>query len=730
MQIEKVDIKNFRKLQNCSISFADKTTLFVGANNSGKTSAMDAMAKFLNKRKFVFNDITLSNRIQINEIGARWLEDENTMKDDISSWNSIMPQFDMWIAVIDNELQYVADLLPTLEWTEGRIGVRFHYCPKDPGDLKEKYVKAYKRARSVEEESKKGLTLWPKNLCDFLEKNYFQGEFITRAYILDPSKFEIEQETDLELECEGNNPLHGIIKVDIINAQRGFQDPENQNNEAETVKGNLSAQLRSYYDKHLNPENMPSLEDLDSLEAINEAERAFNSTLKEKFSSAISELESMGYPGVSDPQISIQTHVSAMESLKHESAVEYILPGENADFRLPERYNGLGYQNLVSMVFLLMRYRDDWMKTGKSAISNSGDAKNIEPIHLVLLEEPEAHLHVQVQQVFIKKAYDVLRNHEILHDNKEFTTQLVITTHSSSIAREVNFANLRYFKRIGCNETSIIPTSKVVDLSDVFGEKVDTDKFVTRYIQTTHCDLFFADAAILVEGAAEKMLIPHFIRNKYQKLNQRYISILEINGRHSHRLKALLEKLCIPVLVITDLDVGEPEGHHKHACPERKKNLISTNYAIANWIIGINDFDKLIDLEEEKKVKKFHTPYSFPIRIAYQKPKLIDYFGKEDEMLSSTFEDSLIYSNLDLFGNTEADEESLIGKIQEKIKGADSSIKLQKEVDETLRNNDGKKASFALDLIFSIDADKLVVPNYIDDGLKWLLTETENVEVD
>ena len=65
----------------------------------------------------------------------------------------------------------------------------------------------------------------------------------------------------------------------------------------------------------------------------------------------------------------------------------------------------------------------------------------------MLVEEPEAHLHVQVQQVFIRKAYSVLRNHEKLGKSDAFSTQLVISTHSSHIAREEEFANLRYFKR-------------------------------------------------------------------------------------------------------------------------------------------------------------------------------------------------------------------------------------------------------------------------------------------
>ena len=57
MRIIGIDIQNFRKLFGCHIDISKETTLFVGANNSGKTSAMDALAKFLANRSFVFNDI-------------------------------------------------------------------------------------------------------------------------------------------------------------------------------------------------------------------------------------------------------------------------------------------------------------------------------------------------------------------------------------------------------------------------------------------------------------------------------------------------------------------------------------------------------------------------------------------------------------------------------------------------------------------------------------------------
>ena len=141
---------------------------------------------------------------------------------------------------------------------------------------------------------------------------------------------------------------------------------------------------------------------------------------------------------------------------------------------------------------------------------------------------------------------------------------------------------------------------------------------------------FFADAAILVKGSAELMLLPHFIRNKYPRLYQRYISILGISGRHSHRLGPLIEKLCLPTLVIADLDSAQKEGHHKAVRPERGKGLISGNYTIYKWLIQKSNLDELPFKEKETSKK---TPYEFPIRVAYQTPVTINYDEKDNEAL-------------------------------------------------------------------------------------------------
>lgn len=85
MKISSIYIQNFRKLYRCKIEFSADTTIFVGANNSGKTSAMDALEKFLAGRSFAFNDITISNREQINDIGKRWEEPECNVPDSLTA---------------------------------------------------------------------------------------------------------------------------------------------------------------------------------------------------------------------------------------------------------------------------------------------------------------------------------------------------------------------------------------------------------------------------------------------------------------------------------------------------------------------------------------------------------------------------------------------------------------------------------------------------------------------
>ena len=142
--------QNFRKLLECHIDISEETTLFVGANNSGKTSAMDAFAKFFANRRFVFNDITISRRIDINRIGSKWAASDCQQPNDLLEWDPIVPKMDIWLDVGPDEMHYVTSIIPTLKWRGGKLGVRLALFPKDVSKLFAEYREAYFSARTTE----------------------------------------------------------------------------------------------------------------------------------------------------------------------------------------------------------------------------------------------------------------------------------------------------------------------------------------------------------------------------------------------------------------------------------------------------------------------------------------------------------------------------------------------------------------------------------------------------
>jgi predicted ATP-dependent endonuclease of OLD family len=251
-----------------------------------------------------------------------------------------------------------------------------------------------------------------------------------------------------------------------------------------------------------------------------------------------------------------------------------------------------------------------------------------------------------------------------------------------------------------------------VNLSKTFGDDTDTSKFATRYIKSTHCDLFFADAAILVEGSAERMLVPHFIRHKFPELAQSYISLLEIGGSHAHRLRPLLETLGLLSLIITDLDSIGDSGTEK-VFPERNKNYRTGNTTLKEWIPKREVLDELLDCPDDDKQSENQQ-----IKVAYPCPIKLKYKGgsTEEEAIPYTFEDSLALANLQLFQGYE-DPKGLLKKLKEAI-GKDTLNETSKEMFDSLRT--GSKAEMALELLYLTEPSQLKPPAYISDGLEWL----------
>jgi len=746
-----VEIANFRKLRSARIDFANDKTVFVGANNSGKSSAMAALRYFLAQKErtnFSLNDFTLSRWPTIDEMGSAWEEArlaERTLPD--PAWQAVLPAIDAWLEVRNDEVHYIQKIIPTLDWEGGLLGVRLRFEPKDPTSLQEEYLTDRAAAASVQAtvasttkktgaggkgEEQALPALWPRSLTDFLRRRLSE-RFVVRAYVLDPAKRgggadEASKSQDLPGDADPieGDPFEGLIQVDDIPAQRGFGQGEKTESDSDGDAGSalgsrrLSSQLRKYYKKHLDPTtNSPEAQDLVALQAIESAQTAFDERLGTSFSRPLTELQTMGYPGITDPSISISTRLSPLDALKHDAAVQYVVKmmngEEQVDLRLPEDSNGLGYQNLISMIFRLMSFRDAWMRVGK--VELSPDKKFIPPLHLVLVEEPEAYLHTQVQQVFIRKAYEVLRNHDDLGEDERLQTQLVVSTHSSHLALECKFGSLRYFRRRPAKDKEV-PCCCVTNLTDVFGGDTTTERFVTRYLNVTHCDLLFADAAVIVEGPAERILVPYFVRHQgeFQSLSECYITWLELGGSHAHRLRKLIEKLGLITLIITDLDAMGQDG--KAVRPLRKAEQKSRNQTLKSWCPGTDSLDQLVEKTDKDKVKEYKKD-DFSVRVAYQCPATIVFNGVSREALANTLEDALVFQNTELFAATPG--QGLVGKFRAAITNSDTIEALGENVMEALKH--GGKAELALDLLELEDPKALVPPDYIRDGLIWLSAE-------
>ena len=719
MKIASVQIRNFRKLKNCHIDFGERETVFVGANNSGKTSAISAIVWFLkNNEKFTLREFTAINWALINALGDHWLEKDTVDEQWLNphQWDNIVPSLDLWINIEDGEQYRVNHLIPSLNtWDGKKVGVRCQYEPKDIETLYLNYKQAREKVTMLmstkEWEEALSPELFPKNLCDFLGKGSNLKDFFDVKYFIIDSAIEPKDEDSTQKtpdECLEKNPLEELIRVDAILASRDFSDPQGQ---ADSEIDTLSKQFQKYYTSSNQEEEDLTPEGLDLMSGVAKANETYDAKLKKMFETPVKELKNINYPGFHNPEITIKSKIQIEEAIRHESAVQFAIQG-NPELALPEKYNGLGYRNLISIYLRLMDFREQWLK----AIS---EGKIIQPIHLVFVEEPEAHLHAQAQQVFVKKAFEALRNNPLLKEQPWLSTQLVLSTHSNHVVNELDLNCMRYFRRVIATGLAI-PISKVINLSDTFGTDEETKRFVTRYIRLTHCDFFFADAVVLVEGPAEKILVPKFI--KKAGLDSYYISVIEVNGRHAHSFRRLIEKTGIATLIVTDIDAAVKKAGadgKEHDCAvitSKGKGQHTGNPTIKDWIVGKDKVDDLMALDGNGKTID-------NVRIAFQTPIIVQWDAEKgnEEICPYTFEDALVMSNLVLFKQDKLGKKGPITTMADLCKKSSSATELQIKIFEKLENNGGfQKAEFANGLLYEEQFDSIEAPAYIQEGLVWL----------
>lgn len=337
-------------------------------------------------------------------------------------------------------------------------------------------------------------------------------------------------------------------------------------------------------------------------EAILDMQESIDKNFNERLEDLLPAFELFGYPGLSDPKLRTETTLDVDRLLLNHTKIRY--PGTNG-VSLPEAYNGLGTRNLI---FILLKLHE-FFKLYRAR-------KPLPGLQLVFIEEPEAHLHPQMQEVFIAKLAEVADIFTRKFDERErkfrkedcspsvpegdpsgpcrdpvaasagsrsdcgthsepWPVQFVVTTHSSHVANRAPFCAMRYFLATGetTTHTSSVRT-RIKDLSAGLGGPFKDDgDFLHQYMTLTRCDLLFADKAMLVEGTTERLLLPKMIEKVEAetaaggRLSSQYVSIVEVGGAYAHRFFRLIEFLELRTLIITDLDSAKANDNGKYvAC--------------------------------------------------------------------------------------------------------------------------------------------------------------------
>jgi predicted ATP-dependent endonuclease of OLD family len=400
---------------------------------------------------------------------------------------------------------------------------------------------------------------------------------------------------------------------------------------------------------------------------------------------------------------------------------------------LNESSQGLGYSN---MIYLLMKLEEFEKKV------------NIYKVNVFFIEEPESHMHPQMQNVFIKCLLSKYGSSQI---------QGLVTTHSNEMVRVVGLDYLRVIRQTGLLKSEIFDLSRfkkalTVEAGEIIKLKKDIvlqlehkelaeleaavtrigeeksilENFFDWFFEIGYSEIVFADKAILYEGDSERLYLRKLVTlPSYRKLRQQYMAFIQVGGAYAYNYMALIEFLKIKTLIITNLD-------YKKTALTKDDILLSysTNVTINNFY---KDSVYVKDGGADEKIKYSIDDPNIGMLYIWKKmnqniinDNLIYLAFQDEDYLARTLEEAMISKIIPVSvyeKMVRSDWKKLKNKFNLKFtlpnnkkNEADSLFSLRDIVD----NMSKSKTDFMYSVILN-SHEETMLPQYIKEGLEWLM---------
>lgn len=526
MRIQKVRVQGFRLIEDAEIMLESGSTVIVGRNNSGKTSLTDVFERFAGDggAKFRLEDFSAGTRNRFFE--AKELREKGEAPEKVLA---TMPRITITLTFAYSSsapaLGPLSPFIIDLDMNSTIAVAQLEYAPT---------LSSLQQLLKVADA--------PENVDAKVHFMRHLKEAIPKAYSVHVSAIDPTDPANVR-QFEGTTHLAALLQCNLVRAQRTLDHAKHGDADVigkllSTLFKTASTPTAAIADQQLAAQLKSSVENIER-----EMQSEFDTMLK----ALLPAMNVLGFPSMNDTELQPETSLNVDALLSDHTKVVYA----GADgVHLPEGYNGLGTRNLIYMLLQLESYHKLYR------------ARPTRPAtHLIFIEEPEAHLHPQMQEVFIGQLNAAVGKLSAKYpDEPAWQVQFIITTHSSHVANAAPFEAIRYF----LNQQPV-PTSgrrtKVKDFKKGMAAIPKPDQeFLHQYMTLTKCDLYFADKAILVEGTTERVLMPRLCEivdrdlGDGHKLAKQYITTVEVGGAYAHIFYPLLNFLELKTLVITDLD--------------------------------------------------------------------------------------------------------------------------------------------------------------------------------